>query len=67
MKWKAKNIEELFRKFALDRGYNFRDMMISFGKDFTGQERWTPIFQGMEIMGKKKVLERLDYLVKYFK
>jgi hypothetical protein len=67
MKWKESEIERLFRSFAKDRGYNFRDMMVSFGQDFTGQTKWAPIFQGMEIMGKRKTLERLDFLIKYFK
>jgi glutamyl/glutaminyl-tRNA synthetase len=60
------DIEKQFRKAADDLGVKAKLLVHPTRVALTGRKAGPGLFETMEVLGKEKVLERLDRLIKYW-
>jgi len=65
-KFEKEVIEEKFRKAAEDLGVKLGILVHPVRVALTGRKKGPGLFEIMEFLGKEKVLERLDKLIKYW-
>jgi glutamyl-tRNA synthetase len=59
-KWKAKNLEKLIRQFSNSlTNWSTSQLFMSIRIALTGKTATPPLFESMEVLGKKKTLKRL--------
>ncbi len=57
--WKAKILEDLFRKIVEDKKYHLGKFFMATRIAITGKFATPPLFETMEVLGKEKVIKRL--------
>jgi len=57
--WKAKNLENLFRKLAKDNKWHAGKYFMAVRICLTGKTATPPLFETMEVLGKEKTIKRL--------
>ena len=57
--WKAKILEDLFRKIVEDKKYHLGKFFMATRIAITGRFATPPLFETMEVLGKEKVIKRL--------
>lgn len=62
--FKAAPLEALYRAMAAEKGFKLVDLAQPTRVALTGRTVSPPIFQVMELMGKEKVLQRLEAAIK---
>lgn len=64
--WQAESLEKLFRNLAQERNYHIGKFFMAVRIALTGKTATPPLFETMEILGSKKTLNRLSFVVKSF-
>lgn len=64
--WKAKNLENLFRKLAKDNKWHAGKYFMAVRICLTGKTATPPLFETMEVLGKEKTIKRLKSVLKKF-
>lgn len=62
--WKAKNLENLFRKLAGDYNWHVGKYFMAVRICLTGKTATPPLFETMEVLGKEKTIKRLKSVLK---
>lgn len=64
--WKAKRLEEIFRNLANKLNWHVGKFFMAVRIVLTGKTATPPLFETMEVLGKKKTLKRLKLVVKNY-
>ncbi len=61
--WKAKNLENIFRKIVKDNNYHLGKFFMATRIAITGKSATPPLFETMEVLGKEETLKRLKVVI----
>lgn len=62
--WRAKNLENVFRKTVKDNNYHLGKFFMATRIALTGKTATPPLFETMELLGKEKTIKRLKTAIK---
>ena len=62
--WKTLVLEDEFRKLSQTNDYHLGKFFMSVRIALTGKSGTPPLFETMEVLGQKKVIERLESVIK---